>query len=60
MKALAKALSTFRIKIESVKKDANNPFFKSKYADLPSILEAIKLPLIESGLALTHNAINTE
>ncbi|MGL4662810.1 MAG: ERF family protein [Culicoidibacterales bacterium] len=36
---LASALLIFRDKIESVKKDANNPFFKSKYADLSSILE---------------------
>ena len=39
MQKLATALLTFREKIESIKKDADNPFFKSKYADLPSILE---------------------
>jgi hypothetical protein len=42
MQKLAKALLTFRENIESVKKDASNPFFKSKYADLSSILEGIK------------------
>lgn len=60
MQKLAKALLTFREKIESIKKDADNPFFKSKYADLPSILEGIKSPLKESGLALTHWLKNTE
>lgn len=60
MKALAKALATFRNKIESVKKDASNPFFKSKYADLPSILETIKDPMKEAWLALTHTAKNSE
>lgn len=60
MQKLATALLTFREKIESIKKDADNPFFKSKYADLPSILEWIKKPMKESGLALTHWLKNTE
>lgn len=60
MQKIAKALSLFRDKIEAVSKDANNPFFKSKYADLSSILDAIKSPLKEAGLALTHYPINTE
>lgn len=60
MKSLWASLATFRNKIEVVKKDANNPFFKSKYADLPSILDAIKKPLAESGLAITHNMINSD
>jgi hypothetical protein len=42
------ALSIFRDKVSAVKKDADNPFFKSKYADLPSILEVIKEPLKDS------------
>jgi hypothetical protein len=52
-------LLTFRETISAVKKDADNPFYKSKYADLPSILEAIKTPLKESGLAITHFCINS-
>ena len=47
-KPIASALITFRSKMESVKKDAENPFFHSKYADLPSIIEGIKKPLQES------------
>lgn len=42
------SLATFRELVSAVKKDADNPFFKSKYADLPSILEVIKEPLKES------------
>lgn len=49
---LAKALVTFQVKVESIKKDATNPFFKSKYASLSNILDAIKEPLIESGLSV--------
>lgn len=60
MQKLAKALLTFREKIESIKKDKENPFYRSVYADLPSILEGIKSPLKESGLALTHWLKNTE
>jgi hypothetical protein len=38
--------------VESIKKDAKNPFFKSSYASLSNILDAIKEPLIESGLSI--------
>lgn len=51
---LAKALITFHLKVEKVKKDATNPFFKSKYATLSNILDSINTPLIESGLAFTQ------
>jgi hypothetical protein len=50
---LAKALILFHVKCEGIKKDAKNPFFKSTYASLPKIIEAITEPLAESGLALT-------
>lgn len=36
----------------AVKKNASNPFFKSKYADLPSILEVVEPPLLENGLII--------
>lgn len=60
MQKLATALVLFRSKIESVKKDADNPFFKSKYADLASIIEAIKWPLKDSWLALIHASKSSE
>lgn len=60
MQKLAKSLSIFREKINTVRKDANNPFFKSKYADLPAILDAIKAPLFESWLALFHRATDCD
>jgi len=50
MKNLAGALLIFNTKVENIKKDAENPFFKSNYASLSNILDAIKMPLIESGL----------
>lgn len=51
---LAKALTTFQIKVGSIKKDSINPFFKSKYASLTTIIEHITLPLSESGLCYTQ------
>jgi hypothetical protein len=46
-KALAKAQS----KIVGAVKDSDNPFFKSKYADLASVMDAIKAAFTENGLA---------
>jgi hypothetical protein len=36
--------------IEAATKDKTNPHFKSKYADLGSVIDAIKPPLIKYGL----------
>jgi hypothetical protein len=52
--ALAKALLTFHGEVGKVKKDANNPFFKSKYASLSNILDAIEEPLQKAGLAVSQ------
>lgn len=60
MKELFKALGQFREQVSAVKKDADNPFYKSKYADLNSILEVIKDPLKQSWIAILHNCKHTE
>ena len=54
MKSLYSALLGFRKDMESIKKEANNPFFKSKYADLPSILAEIKDNLVKNKLSISH------
>lgn len=54
IKNLSKALITFHLKVDKVKKDAKNPFFKSSYASLSNILDAINEPLIESGLSFAQ------
>lgn len=51
---IAKALCDFHSKMGKIGKDATNPFFNSKYATLSNILEAIKTPLIESGISFTQ------
>jgi len=54
IKSIAKALTTFHVKVDTIKKDAKNPFFKSSYASLPNILDAITEPLIECGLSIVQ------
>lgn len=52
--AIAKALITFHLKVDKIKKDASNPFFKSTYASLSNILDTIDTPLAESGLSFSQ------
>ena len=54
IKSLAKALMLFQTKMDTVVKDATNPFYKSKYASLSTILEHIQLPLAEAGLTFSQ------
>lgn len=51
-KALIPALFAAQKQFTSVTKSASNPFFKSKYADLNSILDVIKEPLETNNLML--------
>jgi hypothetical protein len=51
---LAKALVVFHLKVDTIKKDAKNPFFKSTYASLSNILDGINEPLIECGLSISQ------
>ena len=38
--------------LQPAKKDATNPYFRSKYADLSSVMEAIKKPLNDAGILI--------
>ena len=49
---LATALSAAQGKITGALKDSENPFFKSKYADLASVWDACRTALSENGLAV--------
>jgi hypothetical protein len=53
-KNIVGALLLFNGLIGVVDKDSKNPFFKSDYAPLPSILKAIKDPMKEAGLSINH------
>lgn len=56
---LAKALSKAQAVMTPAIKDAKNPFFKSSYADLTSVWEAIRKPLTENGLAVVQQTGGT-
>ena len=49
--ALAKALCKAQSQMGGAKKGKENPFFKSKYADLSSVIQAIKEPFSSNGLS---------
>lgn len=46
------ALAAAQKDMEGAKKDATNPHFKSKYADLESVMGACRVPLATNGLAI--------
>ena len=51
---LASALSKAQGVIIPASKDADNPFFKSKYADLASVWEVARKPLADNGLSIVQ------
>lgn len=52
--SLASALCKAQGVMNGAKKDRNNPFFKSKYADLASVFDAIREPFASNGLSVTQ------
>lgn len=52
--ALAKALWKAQGALRPAIKDATNPFFKSKYADLEAVWDACRAPLQANGLTVTQ------
>jgi hypothetical protein len=59
---LAKALAVAQGEIQNAKKDSENPFFKSKYADLAAVRDACQGPFSKNGLAViqTPKSVITE
>jgi len=49
--ALFAALSKAQGEIAGAKKDSTNPFFKSSYADLASVCDALREPFTKNGLS---------
>ena len=54
---LAAALSKAQGEMEAALKGAENPFFKSRFADLNSIIGASREPLTRNGLCVTQSII---
>lgn len=53
---LSAALAKAQGLLEGAKKDSNNPFFKSKYADLASVWDACRKPLSDNNLSVVQLA----
>lgn len=52
---LAGALAKAQAEMGGAVKDSANPFFKSKYADLASVREAVNGPLTKHGIAVVQS-----
>jgi hypothetical protein len=52
---IAAALAKAQGQMTGALKDAANPFFKSKYADLASVWEACRTPLATNGIAVVQS-----
>lgn len=51
IKSLAAALSKAQGSMGGASKDSKNPFYKTTYADLSAVVEAVKSPFSENGLS---------
>ena len=57
---LALALSKAQGELSGAKKDSDNPFFKSKYADLHQCIEAAREPLAKNELAVIQTTRDSD
>ena len=51
IKSLSLAMCKAQLEMGGASKSANNPFFKSKYADLSEVVKAVKEPFANNGLS---------
>lgn len=54
---LAEALAAAQLEFEPIKKDSDNPYFNSKYADLASIIRGTQPALAKNGLVVMQSPI---
>lgn len=57
---LSKALAKFQSEVKQPLKDADNPYFKSKYVPLESVVESIHKTAPQHGLSFVQWALNDE
>jgi hypothetical protein len=60
IKEIATALCKAQAEMKPAPKDATNPHFKSRYADLASIWEAVREPLTKHGLSVIQSVMHTD
>lgn len=57
---IAPALLRAQKGISFASKDATNPHFKSRYADLPAVIDAVKSALNDNGIVFLQSATDSE
>lgn len=60
IKNIAPALLQAQKEITFAKKDALNPHFKNSYADLPTVIDAVKRSLNNNGICFIQSSSKTE
>ena len=60
IKEIAKALHLAQSEMRGAKKAMDNPFFKSKYADLSEVIDVLREPLKKNGLSFSQFPISSE
>jgi hypothetical protein len=60
IKEIALAMHKAQRKIKAALKDSTNPHFRSKYADLSSVVEAVKEPLSSEGIVFLQGVSGVE
>ena len=60
IKNLAAAMAAAQSEMGAAIKGSSNPFFKSKYADLGSVIEAVKAPFAAHGLSYVQFPVSGE
>jgi len=60
IKEIASALNKAQAEMSGAKKKGNNPFFKSKYADLNAVVDAVRIPFCDNGLSYSQFPIMEE
>jgi len=58
IKELAGALAKMQATLPAAKRTAENTFFRSRYADLTDVIEAIRTPMASNGLAIVQLPVN--
>lgn len=57
---IVKALLQVQKEVDAVRKDSKNPYFKSNYANIESVLDVVKEPLNTNGIVLLQPVVNLE
>ena len=52
---LFEALAKMQGALDNAKKESDNPYFKSKYADLATCLQTAKKPMADNGLSISQH-----